>query len=75
MLRRVKITNRFLRMLVLAGPVIFCTSTALGAEGSGKINPGDIGHAIASLVVFLLLLAVLGRWALKPILNQLQRRE
>jgi F-type H+-transporting ATPase subunit b len=36
---------------------------------------GDPGQAIAAIVVFLLLLAVLGKWAWKPIVKQLQLRE
>ena len=70
-----KITSRRLRLLVMAGAVLFCAAAASGAEGGGQINPGDIGYAIASLVVFLMLLVVLGRWAWKPIISQLHRRE
>jgi F-type H+-transporting ATPase subunit b len=40
-----------------------------------EFNPGDIGQAIAALLAFGLLLAVLGRWAWKPIVTQLRARE
>ncbi|HAU37017.1 MAG TPA: ATP synthase F0 subunit B [Phycisphaerales bacterium] len=46
---------------------------ALGAEGGP--NVGDIGQAVAAILIFLLLLAVLGRWAWKPIVHQLHSRE
>jgi F-type H+-transporting ATPase subunit b len=36
---------------------------------------GDAGQSIAAIVVFLLLLVVLGKWAWKPIVKQLQLRE
>lgn len=36
---------------------------------------GDLGQAIAALLIFLLLAAILGKWAWKPIVRQLQRRE
>jgi F-type H+-transporting ATPase subunit b len=53
----------------LAGP-------ALANEGEGGgIYPGDLGQAIASLLIFAGLLAILGRYAWKPILLQLKRRE
>ncbi len=38
-------------------------------------NFGDLGQAIAALVIFGLLLAILGRYAWKPLLAQLHRRE
>jgi F-type H+-transporting ATPase subunit b len=49
---------------------------AWAAEGAGGGIPvGDLGQAVATIVIFLLLLAVLGKWAWKPIVAQLQRRE
>jgi F-type H+-transporting ATPase subunit b len=36
---------------------------------------GDLGQAVVAVIIFLLLLAVLGRWAWRPIITQLQQRE
>jgi F-type H+-transporting ATPase subunit b len=38
-------------------------------------NPGTIGQGIAAVVIFLILLAVLGKYAWGPIVTQLRRRE
>jgi len=46
---------------------------AAGAET--KFYPGDLGHAVATVVIFLLLLAILGRWAWRPLAEQLRQRE
>jgi F-type H+-transporting ATPase subunit b len=56
--------------------ILGLASTAMAAEG-GQTTPnfGDLGQAIATLVIFVLLLAVLGRFAWKPLLAQLRRRE
>ena len=52
------------------------SSPALASGGGdGGLYIGDFGQAIASLVIFVLLLLVLGKWAWKPIITQLQRRE
>lgn len=37
--------------------------------------PGDLGQALATFVIFVLLLLVLRKWAWRPIAEQLQRRE
>lgn len=58
-----------LALLVLTGPL-----WAAGGESQG-LQPGDLGQAIASLVIFLILLAVLGKYAWKPLIAQMQRRE
>ena len=51
----------------------------LGAElahASGKeFYPGDLGQALAAIAIFGVLLFVLGKWAWKPIVRQLQDRE
>ncbi len=36
---------------------------------------GDLGQAVVAVIIFLLLLAALGRWAWRPIITQLQQRE
>lgn len=50
--------------------------SAWGAE-EGEVNlfAGDIGNAIWTLVIFLAVILVLGRFAWGPLLNGLQRRE
>lgn len=47
-----------------------------GAAGDvGGFDVGNLGHAIATILIFLGLLVVLGRWAWKPLVAQIQRRE
>lgn len=48
---------------------------ASGGEGGGGINPGDLGQAVATILVFVLLLVILGRFAWKPLVKQIQSRE
>ena len=50
---------------------------AAAESGEGKGNPfaGDIGNALWTLVVFVLVVVVLGKFAWKPILGALQKRE
>lgn len=50
-------------------------SSAAAAGGGSKLDIGDLGHAIAAVLVFLALLAVLGKWAWGPIISQLRQRE
>lgn len=49
------------------------SSQAAGAEAG--YSSGDLGHAFAALLIFGLLLAVLGKYAWRPILQQLKDRE
>ena len=59
----------------------FCVCAVLYAAeaavaGAGKdFYPGDLGQAIAAILIFGLLLLVLGKWAWGPIVRQLQDRE
>ncbi|HUU83421.1 MAG TPA: F0F1 ATP synthase subunit B [Phycisphaerae bacterium] len=59
-------------ILAVANPV-----WAAGAENGGQpsLFGGDLGNAIWTLVIFLLLLFVLGRFAWGPLLRALQKRE
>ncbi|MBI5722676.1 MAG: F0F1 ATP synthase subunit B [Planctomycetes bacterium] len=45
-----------------------------GGEGGG-LNPGDIGQAVAAIVIFLILLLILRKWAWGPIIKSLKSRE
>ncbi len=60
-------------LVAVAACVLAAPSRALGAEGVPYA--GDLGQAIATLVVFLILLAILGKWAWKPIVTQLRRHD
>ena len=51
----------------------FC-GQALGSGNSGFYF-GDLGQALVVMVIFVVLLVVLGKWAWKPIVAQLRRRE
>lgn len=52
------------------------TSAALAAEGGeSNLFAGDIGNAVWTLVIFLLVIAVLGKFAWGPLLSGLQQRE
>lgn len=45
------------------------------AQAADTPYVGDLGQALATFAIFLLLLLVLRKWAWKPIVEQLQRRE
>jgi F-type H+-transporting ATPase subunit b len=52
------------------------SGAALAAEeGGGNIFAGDLGNAIWTVVVFLIVLFVLGKYAWGPLLGSLQERE
>lgn len=63
------------RAAVIAGvaAALAVAAPAWARSGSGRI--GDIGQAVFSLAVFALLATILGKWAWKPIIAQLRRRE
>jgi len=54
---------------------LLLTAQAAVASGGKKFYPGDLGQAIAAILIFGLLLFVLGKWAWGPIVRQLQDRE
>jgi F-type H+-transporting ATPase subunit b len=60
---------------VLAVLLVWPSAPILAAEAPPPTNSGDWGHAIAALVIFGVLLAILGRFGWKPLLAQLRRRE
>ncbi len=57
-------------MLALAGPVL-----AEAESGDDAMYAGDIGQAVAAILIFLVLLGILGKFAWKPIIAQLRQRE
>jgi len=65
----------------LTALVVFCLSvlpaTALAEEAEGALNPfaGNVGNAIWTLVIFLLVVIVLGKFAWGPVLGLLKDRE
>ena len=69
--------NRFFHffkcpLALIAWVVLAAPGIALAGE---KPYVGDLGQAIAALLIFLVLLLVLGKFAWRPIINQLRRRE
>jgi F-type H+-transporting ATPase subunit b len=59
----------------LAALVLPALPACAQAAGGSGVDPGDLGQAIAAIIIFLMLLAILGKWAWKPIVAQLQQRE
>ena len=78
--RMAQMTQKALTILIslalLAVPV-FAAPAEHGAEAEGGYNifAGDVGNMIWTLVIFLLVVFVLGKFAWGPILNTLQARE
>ncbi|MBN1942947.1 MAG: F0F1 ATP synthase subunit B [Phycisphaerae bacterium] len=66
---------RLLHIIVVTTTVFAAPSLAAAEEGGGTPYPGDLGQAVATLLIFVALLVVLGKYAWKPIVAQLQRRE
>lgn len=70
------IRARFLTVIgaMLTGPV---AAFAEEAHGGGAANPfaGDVGNALWTMVIFVIVLVVLGKFAWGPILSALQKRE
>jgi len=64
----------------LTGLILLATPTlavAAGEEHGGAVSPfaGDVGNALWTLIIFVLVLVVLGKFAWGPILGALQKRE
>ncbi|MGB2985169.1 MAG: F0F1 ATP synthase subunit B [Phycisphaerae bacterium] len=68
-----------LRSLVAVSPLVTPVSALAAGEehGGGSVSPfaGDIGSAIWTLIIFILVVFVLGKFAWGPILRALQKRE
>ena len=56
------------RLAALSGVLFVAHSVALG---EGTPYPGDFGQAAATVIIFLVLLAILGKYAWKPIVAQI----
>jgi len=70
--KRVMLTLGLAIMLMTAAPVL-----AVDEHGEAKVSPfaGNLGNAIWTLVIFLLVVFVLGKFAWGPMLTALQNRE
>ena len=53
----------------------FSAGAAVEGEGESNLFAGDLGNSIWTIVVFLALVLVLGKFAWGPILDSLQKRE
>lgn len=64
-------------LLAVAGLSLIVPAQAFGSEGEGALSPfaGDFGVALWTLVIFLLVVWVLGKFAWGPVLGALQGRE
>jgi F-type H+-transporting ATPase subunit b len=67
-------TTRWGAGAICACVILFAVEAAHAAGGK-PFYPGDLGQAIAAVLIFGLLLFVLGKWAWGPIVRQLQDRE
>ena len=70
--------HRLYRMALGSLTALCCLTAAAQAsegEGGGSFTFGDPGQAIVTIVIFILLFLVLGRWAWKPLVTQLEKRE
>jgi F-type H+-transporting ATPase subunit b len=55
--------------------LILVPALAVAAEGESNLFAGDLGNAVWTLVIFLLVIFVLGKFAWGPLLSTLQERE
>lgn len=70
--------NRIIDSFGMAGATfVVGASTAMGSEGGDQTSlfTGDLGNIFWSLLTFFVVLVVLGKFAWKPILGALQKRE
>lgn len=62
-------------LFVLAGLALAVPALAAEAEEAPNLLAGDLGNSFWTLVIFVIVLIVLGKFAWGPILSQLQGRE
>jgi F-type H+-transporting ATPase subunit b len=60
---------------LLAAPAAIAATPAESPEAANNVFAGDIGNALWTVVIFLLVLVVLGKFAWGPLLAGLQARE
>lgn len=65
--------NKLVWMVCAA--VALSAGPALASEGGGPDFYGGIGQAIVTIFIFGVLVLVLGKWAWKPLVAQLEKRE
>ena len=58
-------------------PAVLLTAPAWASEGGAAVSPfaGNFGNALWTLVIFILVVVLLGKFAWGPILNALRKRE
>lgn len=61
--------------LFLAATLFLASGVAMAAEGAPNLFGGDVGNAIWTLVIFVVLIVVLGKFAWGPMLGALKQRE
>lgn len=71
------LAHRLDTLIVPLGVWAFSASAALGAEEAARpsLFSGDLGNIIWSVLTFVAVLVVLGKFAWNPILNALKKRE
>ena len=67
--------RQFLQAAGAVAVLLWLPTAAFAEEGTAGIDPGNLGHAIAAIVIFVLLLLILRKYAWGPIVSQLQMRE
>jgi len=61
--------------IVSGASLLALASSSAGAQDQARPYVGDLGQAIAAIVIFLILLLVLGRFGWKPMIRHIQQRE
>ena len=71
-----RIRTRWLAATSAVSALLLAAQAAQASEeGGASALFGDLGQALAAVVVFLGLLAVIGKWGWRPVVEQLRRRE
>jgi len=60
---------------LLTAALFLASGVAMAAEGEPNLFGGDVGNAIWTLVIFVVLIVVLGKFAWGPMLGALKQRE
>jgi F-type H+-transporting ATPase subunit b len=61
--------------LLAAAAAFAAEAPAAGSDGGSNVFAGDVGNALWTLVIFVLVVVVLGKYAWGPLLSGLQARE